>query len=84
MPRRSFSGEKRRRQLEKSRKQEQKRQRRQNKDDQPNQEPNDAYLEYLNPGGPVDKRFEPVEEESDEESDADASNDETGSSDSKS
>lgn len=67
MARRSFKGDKRRRQLDKQRKQEEKRKRRQNKD--PNAPADDtSYLEYLSPGGPIDQRLaEPEEgEETDE------------------
>lgn len=67
MARRSFKGDKRRRQLDKQRKQEEKRKKRQNKD--PNAPEDDkSYLEYLSPGGPVDQRFV-EEEETDEEQD---------------
>ncbi|MFP4409394.1 MAG: hypothetical protein ACLFPW_12815 [Spirochaetaceae bacterium] len=72
MPRRSYSGDKRRRQLDKKKKQEQKRKKKAERAENP-EEDQDAYKEYLNPGGPVDHRF--VEEESAEESD-EASEDE--------
>lgn len=69
MARRSFKGDKRRRQLDKQRKQEEKRKKRQNKD--PNAPADDkSYLEYLTPGGPVDRRFVETEEDQDEQNEA--------------
>ena len=63
MPRRSYKGEKRRKQLEKQRKQEAKRQRRQNKDSGEEQGEDTSYLEYLQPGGPMDERYLADEDE---------------------
>lgn len=63
MGRRSFKGDKRRRELVKKKKQEAKRQRRQNKDGEESGEPDNAYLEYLNPGGPMDEKYLPEEED---------------------
>jgi len=63
MPRRSYKGEKRRKQLEKQRKQEAKRQKRQSKDSGEEQGEDTSYLEYLQPGGPMDERYVNDEEE---------------------
>ena len=78
MARNSYSGEKRRKERERKKKREQKlrvraERARQAADGQ--QEGNSsgdaveeaAYLEYLNPGGPRDPRFEAEEEDSEEE-----------------
>jgi|GEM_PF-1537470 len=67
MGKRSFSPDKRRRELEKKRKQEAKRQRRQNKDSSGPQEDDTSYLEYLQPGGPMDERY--IEKDAEENAD---------------
>ncbi len=70
MARRSYQGDKRRRELKKKKKQEEKRAKRQNRD-KPDGTPEDdqSYLEYLNPGGPQDARYiQEEDEEGDEES----------------
>ena len=68
MARHNYSGEKRRRELNKKRKQERKRR---EKAERPESEGDDtSYLEYLNPGGPQDGRFiEDEEDEGDEDED---------------
>lgn len=64
MARHNYSGEKRRRELNKKRKQERKRR---EKAERPEGEGEDtSYLEYLNPGGPQDGRFIEDEEEDEE------------------
>ncbi len=65
MPKRSFKGDKRRRQLQKKKKREDKLARKQNKgaDGSEGESDDNAYLEYLNPGGPMDERFTPEEDD---------------------
>jgi hypothetical protein len=67
MARHNYSGEKRRRELNKKRKQERKRR---EKAERPETgEEDTSYLEYLNPGGPQDGRF--IEEDEDEDDEGD-------------
>lgn len=63
MGKRSFKGDKRRRELQKKKKKEEKLQRRQNRDDSGE---DNSYLEYLNPGGPMDERYLDDEDEDQE------------------
>ncbi|MDA3949876.1 MAG: hypothetical protein PF508_11750 [Spirochaeta sp.] len=80
MARNNYSGEKRRRELNKKKKKERKlRERAERAPD--GTEEDTSYLEYLNPGGPQDRSL--VEEETDEESEdgsteSDARNDRPG------
>ena len=72
MARNRYSGDKRRRELDKKKKKERKRRERAERAasggaDTP--EEDTSYLEYLNPGGPVDARYMPEDEPSEEESD---------------
>lgn len=64
MARHNYSGEKRRRELNKKRKQERKRREKAERPDT-GSEDDTSYLEYLNPGGPQDGTF--IEDEEDEE-----------------
>lgn len=43
--------------------------------DSPAEEDDTSYLEYLNPGGPMDARYVDPEEESDEDSEEDSDED---------
>ena len=76
--RNNYSGEKRRRERERKKKKEQKRRERAERarlatdgqsdgDTQDGAVEDSSYLEYLNPGGPQDPRFEVAEEENDED-----------------
>ncbi len=60
MPKRSYKGDKRRRELEKRRKQEQKRKKRR----EGGGTEDTSYQEYLSPGGPMDERYAPADEDS--------------------
>ncbi len=75
MARNNYSGEKRRRELNKKKKQEIKRREKAERADTGAEDT--SYLEYLNPGGPVDHQFIP--DEDDQENDDEESNtDDTG------
>ncbi|MFA7568212.1 MAG: hypothetical protein WCY01_14385 [Alkalispirochaeta sp.] len=69
MARNNYSGDKRRRELNKKKKKEQKRRERADRSTYGTDDTagDSSYLEYLNPGGPQDGRFIEEEEESDEE-----------------
>jgi hypothetical protein len=64
MARNNYSGEKRRRELNKKKKQEIKRREKAERAEAGIEDT--SYLEYLNPGGPVDQQFIPNEEDSKE------------------
>lgn len=77
MARNHYSGDKRRRELEKKRKKERKARERAARasSDAPAEGEDNSYLEYLNPGGPMDNRYlEPEDGES--ENDEDENSDE--------
>lgn len=72
MARHNYSGEKRRRELNKKRKQERKKREKAERPDTGTEDT--SYLEYLNPGGPQDGTF--IDEDDEE---GDGEDDETGS-----
>lgn len=75
MPRSSYGGNKRRKEIEKKKKREAKLARKHNRDSGPSsgyQEAEDtSYLEYLHPGGVPEELVPDADEESDEEQDSD-------------
>jgi hypothetical protein len=73
MPKRSYKGDKRRREIEKKKKKEAKLQRKISGETK-GPEGDDAYLEYLNPSGPVrsDAGMEDEESEDDQDSGEDS------------
>lgn len=66
MARNNYSGEKRRREINKKKKKERKLRERAERSTDGNEE-DTSYLEYLNPGGPQDGRFIEDDEEADDE-----------------
>ncbi len=70
MARHNYSGEKRRRELNKKRKQERKRREKAERAETGGEDT--SYLEYLNPGGPQDSTFIEEEDEEDGEGEEDA------------
>ncbi|POR05380.1 hypothetical protein AU468_01510 [Alkalispirochaeta sphaeroplastigenens] len=71
MARNNYSGEKRRRELNKKRKQERKKREKAERVEAGGEDT--SYLEYLNPGGPQDGRFIEDDEADGEEDDQDSS-----------
>jgi hypothetical protein len=69
MPKRSYKGDKRRREIEKKKKKEAKLQRKISGETK-GPEGDDAYLEYLNPSGPVRSDVGMEDEDSEEEQDS--------------
>lgn len=65
MARNNYSGEKRRRELNKKKKQEIKRREKAERAEAGGEDT--SYLEYLNPGGPVDQQYIPDEEDQENE-----------------